>query len=832
MSQQKQDKFADLLSSFNTNKKVNQEKLEKLSLSERQKSQISHQNGNNLKKNNDNGSWSGLDLLESNKKNNKNISRDSGLIGGSASTSVSNLNEFEFLSSTVKSEQAVPTEASKIDVGQDDFAIFNGNGKDGVYSTEASSMNNLFGDEDFTDAFPNEEMNKYSQVSDSVQSSQHSFRQQHSPPRPERPQRPHSSANAENGSAKRDESLAELVEMGFDVERANEALNNTSDGINVQEAISYILNEAHRNSNLKSKSHSNKIAASHNNRNEHNNNRPSSAQDELDLDIDIGQAVNELTSELKTKAFSLFSKGRETLAKGIEMYREQQFQQNDNQPIWMKNQAIYKSRSMKEQNEDYEGGDDFDQQQMRKIVELQRLKDKKLRAEKEREEAERRRRARAKNGSDGTNISRHSSLGRNSDNNITKSSASSSKFDDPLPSRNRRRFNNNQESESQSDKASIKSSNSQPIPATQASVSNNNLNTQQQNILESDDPFAIFNVPNPPVSSGSSPSTSRQSPSKQKNSVDIPEIAISQEAIGKFNSLKELGNDFYKKGDFSSALEQYQLSLNTLPLNHRLTIIALSNLSNVYAKLGNSKETLANVENAMNLINSYNIPISKFNELNIDENKPLKPIWIKLLTRKAEGLEHMEKFKDALESYNLLIENGGMSKAVMDGKKRCLDILQPKSSKPKTKPTQKSQSMPKSEPKPKTSTFNENNNENLQKFKQQSNKTEIEENERFALHDKIEEQLNNWKLGKEDNLRALLASLDKILWKELNWKPVSIADLVLNKKVKIIYLKAVSKTHPDKISSDATVEQKMIAQAVFVVLNQAWDKFKTANNMQ
>ncbi|GME82760.1 unnamed protein product [[Candida] boidinii] len=89
-----------------------------------------------------------------------------------------------------------------------------------------------------------------------------------------------------------------------------------------------------------------------------------------------------------------------------------------------------------------------------------------------------------------------------------------------------------------------------------------------------------------------------------------------------------------------------------------------------------------------------------------------------------------------------------------------------------------------------------------------------------------------WRNGKADNLRALLSSLHLILWKETNWKPVGLTDLVLDKKVKIIYMKAVAKTHPDKISNDATTEQKLIAQGVFVTLNQAWDKFKQMNNIQ
>lgn len=34
-----------------------------------------------------------------------------------------------------------------------------------------------------------------------------------------------------------------------------------------------------------------------------------------------------------------------------------------------------------------------------------------------------------------------------------------------------------------------------------------------------------------------------------------------------------------------------------------------------------------------------------------------------------------------------------------------------------------------------------------------------------------------------------------------------------------------------QISQSATVEQRMISAAVFATLNEAWDKFKTDNNL-
>lgn len=105
------------------------------------------------------------------------------------------------------------------------------------------------------------------------------------------------------------------------------------------------------------------------------------------------------------------------------------------------------------------------------------------------------------------------------------------------------------------------------------------------------------------------------------------------------------------------------------------------------------------------------------------------------------------------------------------------------------------------------------------------------DDEKFALHDQVEARLTAWKGGKADNLRALLQSLDTVLWPEAGWKKVGMSDLVMPNKVKINYMKAIAKVHPDKIPQDATTEQRMISGAVFSTLNEAWDKFKSDNNL-
>jgi len=82
--------------------------------------------------------------------------------------------------------------------------------------------------------------------------------------------------------------------------------------------------------------------------------------------------------------------------------------------------------------------------------------------------------------------------------------------------------------------------------------------------------------------------------------------------------------------------------------------------------------------------------------------------------------------------------------------------------------------------------------------------------------------LLNWRSGKEANLRALIASLDAVLWPELGWKRVGMHELVTESQLKVRYVKAIAKVHPDKLNAQTTVEHRMIANGVFAALSEAW----------
>ncbi|KAK8600847.1 hypothetical protein V6N12_050695 [Hibiscus sabdariffa] len=99
-----------------------------------------------------------------------------------------------------------------------------------------------------------------------------------------------------------------------------------------------------------------------------------------------------------------------------------------------------------------------------------------------------------------------------------------------------------------------------------------------------------------------------------------------------------------------------------------------------------------------------------------------------------------------------------------------------------------------------------------------------EERRRFA--EAMDFEIKRWVAGKEGNLRALLSSLQQVLWAECGWEPVSLTDLITSGSVKKVYRKATLCVHPDKVQQKgATLEQKYIAEKVFDILKEAWNKF-------
>ncbi|OAY66235.1 Auxilin-related protein 2 [Ananas comosus] len=67
-----------------------------------------------------------------------------------------------------------------------------------------------------------------------------------------------------------------------------------------------------------------------------------------------------------------------------------------------------------------------------------------------------------------------------------------------------------------------------------------------------------------------------------------------------------------------------------------------------------------------------------------------------------------------------------------------------------------------------------------------------------------------------------------VLWPECGWQPVSLTDLITAAAVKKVYRKATLCIHPDKVQQKgATLQQKYVAEKVFDLLKEAWNKFNS-----
>ncbi|KAH6765767.1 hypothetical protein C2S52_016750 [Perilla frutescens var. hirtella] len=103
-----------------------------------------------------------------------------------------------------------------------------------------------------------------------------------------------------------------------------------------------------------------------------------------------------------------------------------------------------------------------------------------------------------------------------------------------------------------------------------------------------------------------------------------------------------------------------------------------------------------------------------------------------------------------------------------------------------------------------------------------------DQEERHRVAETLDFEIKRWAAGKETNLRALLSTLQYVLWPECGWQPVSLTDLITGASVKKVYRKATLCIHPDKVQQKgATLQQKYIAEKVFDLLKEAWNKFNS-----
>lgn len=306
-----------------------------------------------------------------------------------------------------------------------------------------------------------------------------------------------------------------------------------------------------------------------------------------------------------------------------------------------------------------------------------------------------------------------------------------------------------------------------------------------------------------PAPRPSARSTPAPRPAPARPARQIPPIS----AIALQNSTKHRveGTAHFKLGDYAAAHASYTSSLTAVPPDHPLTILLLCNRALTALRTGEPRQAVEDADTAIRLIGpgkgeGEHVELQASGD-GPAEKRDMRDLYGKALTRKAEALEQMEKWADAGAVWQQCVEAGLGGATATAGRQRCQKALAPK---PAARPPSSRPSPAPSRPRPtpvSSSSSPPKSSEALERLRAAHKAAEREGDEKLALTDKVDARIAAWRDGKRDNLRALLTSLDNVLWEGSGWKKVGLHELVIAGKVKVVYMKAIAKCHPDKVSS-------------------------------
>lgn len=508
----------------------------------------------------------------------------------------------------------------------DPFAIFQDQGSNTKLQSNRVPLNEAsLLDDDFTDFFQDNKTS--SKPVDDVSSSSQMFASPSQPqeslqrPRAKQPT-PSGNANQPKSTEQRDLIVAELIDIGFDIDQCNEAIDAV--GLDLQKCVNYIMNK-----------------------------NTGGTSDESVL----GQApglinINEIGNNLFKKANNFINFSRNAVLKNLEQLNRPK---DNNLPEWMRNQAKYKSEAIEKKY----GGEDYgtDDENINH-ADIERF----MKQQKDRERERFNRSAspsvssKRPEFSEIPEASRHASSGPELPRRPTTDRGST-----PVLPRRPPRVKGETASTS-------KSTNDSTIIKPTQLLSPVSANTMTE--PKSEASVDLLGLGSEKVESTQRTSTIRDS------------SQLNQFIQTDFILAKEKATSSFKSGDYTLALDAYTSCLSLLPSNHELRVVILSNLATVNKLLGHLRDSLTNVDEAQKLISSEESASDKY----MISDKPMKYWSIKLLAVKAEVLELLEKYPESLQLYLMLIQRFNCNdKKFMDAKRRVDKIVNPQNySKPKT----------------------------------------------------------------------------------------------------------------------------------------------------
>lgn len=291
--------------------------------------------------------------------------------------------------------------------------------------------------------------------------------------------------------------------------------------------------------------------------------------------------------------------------------------------------------------------------------------------------------------------------------------------------------------------------------------------------------------------------------------------AISPFALQASTKARQEGTLAFRRGDYALATTLYTTGITTVPSTHPLVLPILTNRALAHLKTGDPKAAIADAKSVLDLIGSSR-GASETIDLGGDEGfKPMITYWEKAMTRQAEALEQLERWSEAAVVWKACVEAGVGGATSIAGRNRC-EKATAVPSQPQPSAARKP-AAPK--PRPKLSALGDLAPESAQsaeavsRLRAANAAADRVDDEKFALADVVDSRVKKWRLGKESNLRALLSTLQNVLWAGSGWKEIGMGELLMPGKVKVNYMKGIAKVHPDKVSSLARLAQGRISVA-------------------
>ena len=644
-----------------------------------------------------------------------------------------------------------------------------------------------------------------------------------------------------------DKAIAKLVDMGFPSENSALALAQTESGTNIQAAVGWLLNQAHdeakqkarigredggRQSPLEGNEIQQRNDSRHNSREARSGppvpawkwkeeSRPSSTQRKQDnrspgSEKDVTQYASEIGSTIFKSANTLWKTGQKKVQEAVAEFQQEG---DNNQPKWMKNAHMYADGENLPYAREKTSHGDADltnasgTRGVKTLAPESSVTDEALMLEFGNPHPQKL--SHPPSSSTTPSDSSAIRIRRNpasSDFGFLSQPSPQSQFlqkqaqqPDKRPAAKLTR----QEIEEQTAQAYVSPARRKmPTKETGRPTSGpqkpSSTGSRQSTLSQSSNPFFQHSLATVSKTPTPTPVVTRPKPPPRQ----IPPISPS--ALSTSASYRQKGSDAFKRGDYPTAHTAYSTALVPLPEGHPITIIILCNRALTNIRVGDPKAAVSDADSALASIGVSRGEGEKISLGGNEGEKDMREFFGRALMRKAEALEHMEKWADAAKVWREAVEAGLGGSISIQGRNRCENAAG--GSKKQTRPEATIRATPiRKHPPPKTSALGDltgqsnsvssSEAEAVKKLREANAAAEKADDEKFALTDQVDAKLVAWKGSRSDNLRALLGSLDSVLWPEAGWNKVGMSDLVMPNKVKIVYMKAIAKVHPDKVRS-------------------------------